>query len=153
MSGSFKLYNNDSRVILNELIDKKISVDLVVTSPPYDDLRNYDNSLDWNFNVFKEIAELIYKITVDGGVVVWIVNDKIIDGSKTLTSFKQALYFKSIGFNVNDVMIWNKNNPMPQLPHNRYTSAFEYMFCFSKGKPKTFNGIQLPCKNKGKKCI
>jgi site-specific DNA-methyltransferase (adenine-specific) len=148
---NINLYCDDCRNTLKKLIKNDIKVDLIVTSPPYDNLRNYNNSLEWNFEIFKEIADQLYTILNMGGVIIWIVNDKIVDGSKTLTSFKQALYFKSIGFNVNDVMIWNKNNPMPQIPHNRYTSAFEYMFCFSKGKPKTFNGIELPCKNKGRK--
>lgn len=80
---------------------------------------------------------------------VWNVNDKINQGSKTLTSFRQALYFKEIGFNVNDVMIWKKTNPMPQIKQPRYNQVFEYMLVFSKGKPKTFNPIMVNCKTAG----
>ena len=146
---SMQLYHNDCRITLKQLIRNKIQIDLVVTSPPYDNLRNYDNSLEWNFEVFKEVADYLYEIVVDGGVVVWVVNDKTDKGSETGTSFKQALYFKEIGFNLHDTMIYVKKNPIP-LNHNRYEQGFEYMFIFSKGRPKTFNPIRVPCKLKGK---
>lgn len=144
-----KLINEDSLIALNDLIRGGQKVDLTVTSPPYDTLRNYNENLNWNFDIFKKIADLLFKITVDGGVVVWVVNDATINGTKTLTSFKQALYFKDIGFNVHDVMLFAKNNPIPQLFHKRYTDAFEYMFIFSKGTPKTCNPLKEPCKNAG----
>ena len=114
-------------------------IDLVITSPPYDDLRDY-KGCDWNFEVFKEIAQELYRVIKPGGVLVWIVGDKTVKGSETLTSFKQALYFKEIGFNVHDTMIYAKNNPTPSKT-NRYQPCFEYMFVLSKGKPKTFNPI------------
>ena len=121
------------------------SVDLTVTSPPYDDLRGYNSNID-----FREVANQLYRITKPGGVVVWNVNDKIENGTKSLTSFKQCIMFNEIGFNVNDVMIWEKSNPMPQVKQPRYNQVFEYMFIFSKGKPKTFNPIMVECKSKGK---
>ena len=124
-------------------------VDLTVTSPPYDNLRTYAGTLDWNFDIFKQVANELYRITKDGGVVVWVVGDKTVKGSETLTSFKQAIYFNEIGFNVHDTMIYRKTNPIPQN-HNRYEQCFEYMFVFSKGKPKTFNPIREETKNKGK---
>lgn len=111
-------------------------IDLTVTSPPYDNLREYNG---YSFD-FKAIVRELFRITKEGGVVVWIVNDATIKGSETGTSFEQALYFKEIGFNLHDTMIWNKTK-MPQN-HNRYEQGFEYMFIFSKGKPKTFNGIR-----------
>lgn len=114
-------------------------VDLTITSPPYDDLRNY-KGCDWNFETFKEVANELYRVTKWGGVVVWVVNDKTIKGSESLTSFKQAIYFNDIGFNVHDTMIYAKNNPTPSKT-NRYQPCFEYMFVFSKGKPATFNPI------------
>ena len=77
------------------------------------------------------------------------VNDKTENGSKSLVSFRQALWFQTIGFNVNDVMIWEKENPMPTVKQPRYSDVFEYMFVFSKGKPKTFNPIMIPCKCAG----
>jgi site-specific DNA-methyltransferase (adenine-specific) len=115
---------------------KKISdecIDLTITSPPYDDLRNYNSKID-----FERVAKELYRITKDGGIVVWVVGDKVENGSKTLTSYKQALLFKEIGFNVYDIIIYEKTSP--SAPHkNRYFNAFEYMFIFSKGKPKTIN--------------
>ena len=126
----------------------KDSVDLVVTSPPYDDLRNYDNSLLWDFEVFRGIAKELYRVIAVGGVVIWVVADKTENGSETGTSFKQALYFKELGFNIHDTMIYRKLNYVP-LTHNRYEQEFEYMFCFSKGKPKTFNPIKVPRKYAG----
>jgi len=119
-------------------------IDLTVTSPPYDDLRTYKG---YTFN-FEEIAKELYRLTKQGGVVVWVVGDATIKGSETGTSFRQALYFKEIGFNLHDTMIWKKTNPIP-LTHNRYEQYFEYMFVFSKGSPKTFNPIKIPCATKG----
>ncbi len=117
------------------------SIDLTITSPPYDDLRNYNSNIN-----LKEIANELYRITKDGGIIVWVVGDKVKNGSKSLTSFKQALLFNEIGFNVYDVIIYEKTSP--SAPHkNRYFNAFEYMFVFSKGKPKTIN---LLCDRKNK---
>lgn len=113
------------------------SVDLTVTSPPYDDLRDYNG---YNFD-YKSIAEQLFRITKEGGVVVWVVGDKIVKGNKTLSSFKQALTFQKIGFNVHDTMIYKKKNT-PFMRSNAYTNCFEYMFVFSKGSPKTFNPLK-----------
>ena len=142
-----KLFNGDCLEVMKELPDK--SIDLIVTSPPYDDLRNYSNTLNWDFNIFKKIAEELYNITKVGGVLIWIVGDKTVNGSETGTSFKQALYFKEIGFNLHDTMIYQKKNYIP-LTHNRYEQEFEYIFCLSKGKPNTFNPIKIKTKNFGK---
>ena len=137
----------NSVVLLKRL--EKNSVDLVVTSPPYDNLRNYHESeVGWNFDIFKQIAQELFRVVKQGGVVIWVVGDKTDKGSETGTSFKQALYFKEIGFNIHDTMIYRKENYVP-LTHNRYEQEFEYMFCFSKGKPKTFNPIKIPCKYAG----
>ena len=123
-------------------------IDLTVTSPPYDNLRTYKG---YTFN-FKEIAKELYRVTKDGGVVVWVVGDATIKGSETGTSFKQALYFKEIGFNLHDTMIWRKPNPVPQFPTiKRYTNDFEYMFVFSKGQPNTFNPLETRCKTAGRR--
>lgn len=115
-------------------------IDLTVTSPPYDNLRTYDG-FSWDFEA---TAKELYRITKQGGIVVWIIGDATIKGSETGTSFKQALYFKEIGFNLHDTMIYHKNS-LP-MNHNRYEQDFEYMFVFSKGKPNTFNPIRIPCK-------
>lgn len=124
-------------------------IDLTVTSPPYDNLRTYNGNISqWSFEKFQEIAKELYRITKDGGVVVWVVGDATIKGSETGTSFRQALYFKEIGFNLHDTMIYRKQNYV-QLTHNRYEQEFEYMFVFSKEKPKTFNPIRVPCKYAG----
>ena len=121
------------------------SIDLTVTSPPYDNLRDYNG---YTFN-FEEIAKELFRVTKKGGIVVWIVGDATAKGSETGTSFKQALYFKEIGFNLHDTMIYAKNNPIP-LTHNRYEQQFEYMFVFSKGRPKTFNPKLIDCVGVGK---
>lgn len=143
------IYCGDARLVMKDIDDE--SVDMVITSPPYDNLRTYNNPDNpWNFDVFKGVADELYRVIKPGGVVVWIVNDRTMKGSKTLTSFKQALYFNEIGFNVNDVMIWNKTNPCPVVAQPRYTDTFDYMMVFSKGKPKTFNPIMVDCKNAGK---
>jgi DNA modification methylase len=110
------------------------SIDLCVTSPPYDNLRSY-NGFSWNFEY---IAQQTYRVLKPGGVLVWVVGDSVVDGSETLSSFEQALYFKKhAGFRMWDTMIWQKLTP--GLFPKRYTPDFEYMFVLSKGEPKTFN--------------
>lgn len=142
------ILNGDARYVLKNIPDSYI--DLTITSPPYDNLRKYNGSGNlWNYEVFKEIANELLRVTKDGGVVVWVINDKTENGSETLTSFKQAIYFQEIGFNMNDTMIWKKTNSMPQVKQPRYSQDFEYMFVFSKGKPKTFNPIMVECKCSG----
>ena len=121
-------------------------VDLVVTSPPYDDLRTYNG---YSFD-FESVAKELFRITKQGGVVVWVVGDATVNGSETGTSFKQALFFMQCGFNLHDTMIYAKNSYIP-LTHNRYEQQFEYMFVLSKGKPSTFNAIKQPCKTAGNK--
>lgn len=112
-------------------------IDLTVTSPPYDNLRDYKGFV---FD-FETIARQLYRVTKQGGVVIWVVGDATIKGSETGTSFRQALYFKDIGFNLHDTMIYQKSHcPFPSI--NRYYSQFEYMFVFSKGKPKTVKLLQ-----------
>ena len=126
------------------------SVDLTVTSPPYDNLRSYNGNNDsWNQELWKSVIEGLYRVTKDGGVVVWIVGDATIDGSETGTSFKQALYFMEVGFKLHDTMIFQKTNPIPQIYRKRYQGIFEYMFVFSKGKVKTHNPIMIDCLHAG----
>tara|TARA_Y100001963_G_scaffold141505_1_gene209793 strand:+ start:382 stop:1143 length:762 start_codon:yes stop_codon:yes gene_type:complete len=119
-------------------------IDLTLTSPPYDNLRTYRG---YSFD-FESIAKELYRITKDGGVLVWVVGDATIKGSETGTSFKQALYFKEIGFNLHDTMIYDKGYA-PNTQNNRYNNCFEYMFVFSKGKPKTYNLLREPRTTKG----
>lgn len=126
------------------------SIDLTVTSPPYDTLRTYNGNIDsWSFEKFQLIAQELYRVTKKGGIVVWVVADKTEKGSESGTSFRQALYFKEIGFSLYDTEIYQKQNIMP-LTHRRYEQEFEYMFVLCKGKkPNTFNPIMIPCKYAG----
>ncbi len=119
------------------------TIDLTVTSPPYDNLRTYAGTLDWSFAIFQQVANELYRITKDGGVVVWVVGDATIKGSETGTSFKQALYFKDVGFNLHDTMIWEKSTfSAVGALKIRYAPVFEYMFILVKGRLKTFNPIK-----------
>ena len=131
-----KINNDDCIKFMKKLPDN--CIDLTVTSPPYDDLRDYENKLVWNYNTFKKIAKELYRVTKKGGVVVWVIGDKTDKGNKSLTSFKHALYFQEIGFNIYDVIIYEKAGSGPPHP-NRYFNSFEYMFVMSKGKPKSVN--------------
>jgi len=131
------IYLGDCLEIMPTIPDK--SIDLTVTSPPYDNLRTYNNSLEWGGHIWKPIIQELFRITKDGGVVVWVVGDATIKGSETGTSFKQALYFMECGFNLHDTMIFHKSTP--PLTHKRYEQHFEYMFISVKGKIKTFNPI------------
>jgi DNA modification methylase len=121
------------------------SVDLVVTSPPYDDLRTYNDSSKWDHNVFKQVADEIARVLKPGGVIMWNVNDATVKGSETGSSFRQCLYFMDAhGLRLHDTMIYEKTGTAfasgPQSV--RYTQIFEYCFILSKGKPKTINLIQ-----------
>ena len=139
-----KIYNENCLDTMARMEDNFI--DLTVTSPPYDNLRTYNG---YSFD-FESIAKELYRVTKEGGVVVWVVGDKVNKGSETGTSFKQALFFKECGFNLHDTMIWYKPNAMPNVDKSRYCQSFEYMFVFSKGKPKTTNLRTIPTKNAGK---
>jgi len=130
-----KIIQGDALTVLKTLPDE--SIDMVLTSPPYDNLRTYGG---YTFN-FEGIAKELYRVIKNGGVVVWVVGDSVVDGSETGTSFRQALYFKEIGFNLHDTMIYEKCGCPYQDP-TRYLQMFEYMFVFSKGKPKTINLIK-----------
>lgn len=133
MKGENKIIQGDCLEVMKGFEPE--SIDLVVTSPPYDNLRTYNG---YSFN-FEGIAKELYRVTKQGGVVVWVVGDATMEGSETGTSFRQALYFKEVGFNLHDTMIYLSEKP--PLTHNRYEQKFEYMFVFSKSKPKTFNSI------------
>lgn len=137
-----QIYCGDCLDIMKNIPNE--AIDLVITSPPYDDLRKYNG---FTFD-FENIAKELWRVIKKGGVVVWVVGDKVIKGNKSLTSFKQALYFQSIGFNVHDVMIYKKKNT-PFMRSNAYTNCFEYMFIFSKGTPKTFKPIKIKSINGG----
>lgn len=138
-----KIYDESNLETMARMPDNFI--DLTVTSPPYDNLREYKG---YSFP-FEEIAKELYRVTKQGGVVVWVVNDATINGSESGTSFRQALFFIDCGFNLHDTMIYAKENP-PPLNHNRYEQAFEYMFVLSKGKPKTVNLLTEKSLNAGK---
>lgn len=141
-----QVIQGDCLEVMKGIPDK--SIDMVLTSPPYDNLRDYKG---YTFN-FKGIAQEIYRVLKDGGVCVWIVGDATIKGSETLNSFRQAIYFNSIGFNLHDTMIYRKNSlTFPDT--NRYYQCFEYMFVFSKGKPKTVNLIQDKINKQANKTI
>ena len=124
------------------------SVDLVVTSPPYDELRDYNGYV---FN-FEGMARGLFKVIKKGGVVVWVVGDKTRKGNKSLTSFRQALFFQDVGFNVHDVMIYRKKNT-PFMRSNAYTNCFEFMFILSKGSPKTFNPLKTKTIRQGQEML
>ena len=130
-----KNYNESNSETMAKMPD--CFVDLTVTSPPYDGLRTYHG---YSFP-FEEIAKELYRVTKDGGVVVWIVGDATVKGSETGTSFKQALYFMECGFNLHDTMIYEKNGAGAVGSNKCYLQNFEYMFVFSKGKINTFNLI------------
>lgn len=137
----FLLFNESNLDTMKRMPDNFI--DFTVTSPPYDGLRTYNG---YSFP-FEEIAKELFRITKDGGVLVWVVGDATVKGTETGTSFKQALYFKECGFNLFDTMIYAKP-PRGAVGNNKtYWQTFEYMFIFSKGNPKTIN---LICDRKNK---
>ena len=141
-----KIYNENCLDTMAKMPDNFI--DLVVTSPPYDNLRDYKGYVF----PFEDIAKELFRVVKKGGVVVWVVGDATINGSESGTSFRQALYFKEIGFNLHDTMIWEKHSFNHDPRNKRYKQHFEYNFILSKGKPKTYNEIKdVSVKNAGKR--
>ena len=138
-----RIANANCIAVMDDLDDA--SVDLVVTSPPYDSLREYSG---YHFDL-DGIVKRLYRVVKDGGVVVWVVADATVDGSETGTSFRQALLFMETGFKLHDTMIFRKRNPIPQVYRKRYGNEFEYMFVFSKGTVKTHNPIMIDCLHAG----
>lgn len=136
------LHNGDCLDVMKDVPDG--SVDLTVTSPPYDNLRTYNGNIEhWSFAKFQGIAKELYRVTKQGGAVVWVVGDATIKGGETGTSFRQALFFMECGFNLHDTMIWKKQTFTDTGSLKvRYAGVFEYMFVFVKGKLKTFNPIK-----------
>jgi len=147
MQHSNKIYNEDCLITLGRLPDN--SIQATITSPPYDDLRKYEG---YSFD-FDSIAKELFRVTKESGVVVWVVGDSTKNGSESGSSFRQALGFMKIGFNLHDTMIYEKNSPAYPANRNgnRYTQIFEYMFVFSKGKPKANLIIDKPNKWAGHK--
>ena len=137
------IYNEDCIDTMSRMEDNFI--DLTVTSPPYDNLRKYNG---YSFD-FESIAKELFRVTKEGGVVVWVVGDKTNKGSESGTSFKQALFFKECGFSLHDTMIYQKS--VPPMNDRRYQHNFEYMFVFVKGRLKTFNPIMIEKKYKDKR--
>ena len=136
------LIQGDSLLKIKDIPDE--SVDMTLTSPPYDNIRTYNgNNTLWGEHVWMGVIEGLYRITKQGGVVVWVVGDATVKGSETCTSFKQALFACSVGFNLHDTMIYSKY-AMPSTA-KRYSQDFEYMFIFTKGSIKCFNKLETKC--------
>ncbi len=132
-----RIYNENCLLTMAKMQEN--TVDLTLTSPPYDDMRSYGGH---GFNDFEAIVPELFRVTKEGGVVVWVVGDQTIKGDETGTSFRQALYFKEKGFKLFDTMIYMKT-PRGAVGNNRtYWQTFEYMFVFAKGTPKTINLIK-----------
>lgn len=127
------------------------SVNLELTSPPYDSLRTYGGNMTWNLEIFKAIAREMVRVLRPGGVIVWNVCDQCEKGSYSANSLRQVLYFtEELGLNLHDTMVWHKPSPFGRKRGKRYQAAFEPMYVFSKGEPETFNPIMRKCKNGGK---
>lgn len=138
-----QITNANCIAVMDDLDDA--SIDLVITSPPYDNLREYSG---YHFDL-NGIIKRLYRVVKDGGVVVWVVADATVDGTETGSSFRQALLFMEIGFKLHDTMIFRKRNPIPQVYRKRYRNEFEYMFVFSKRFVKTHNPIMTDCLHAG----
>ncbi len=136
----FTIYHENCIETLGRMPDDVI--DMTITSPPYDDLRDYNG---YHFPI-EDITKGLFAKTKPGGVVIWVVADRTYNGSESLSSFEHAFAFREAGFRVHDTMIYAKNNPIPSDCGKRYRQAFEYMFCFSKGQPETFNPMTVAIK-------
>lgn len=143
-----KIYNDNCIDVMDKMILDNEKVDVVITSPPYDNLRDYEGTLVWTEDIWKSVISRLYGVTSKDGIVVWVVGDSVSDGSESGSSFRQALHFMEVGFKLHDTMIFEKNSSTfpARKSSNRYTQIFEYMFVFSKGSVKK----SLICDKKNK---
>jgi DNA modification methylase len=140
-NNDINVYNDNCLDYMKTLPDN--SLKFTLTSPPYDDIRDYKG---YSFP-FEEIAQELWRVTRPGGVIAWNVADATVKGSETGTSMRQALYFMSLGFKLHDTMIYAKKNPMPaSVSSKRYHQSWEYIFILSKDAPETFNPIMVKAK-------
>ena len=140
---SLNKVHNESCITGMRKLDQE-SIDLVVTSPPYDNLRTYNDSSQWDFPTFTLVATELVRVLKEGGVIMWNVGDATVDGSETGSSFRQALHFMDLGLRLHDTMLYQKPSAAYPASHKsvRYSQVFEYCFILSKGKPKTINLIK-----------
>lgn len=142
-----KIYNMDC--VEGMAMIKEESIDMVITSPPYDSLRNYGQVIKtWSMDKVKQVSQNLFRVLKQGGVVVWVVGDETTQGTESMSSFKEAFIFRETGFLLHDTMIYLKENPCPVGGNKRYYQSFEYMFVFSKGIPSTFNPLTEKRRNK-----
>ena len=114
-----------------------VSPALILTSPPYDALRDYGG---YGFG-FARVAEAIVGVMPDGGYLVWVVSDATKDGSETGTSYRQVLGFMERGLKLHDTMIYQRALPRYIKGEPRYANTFEFMFVFVKGLSRVFHPI------------
>jgi DNA modification methylase len=124
------------------------SIDLILSSPPYDKMRRYASGSDFDFEA---LAAQCKRVLKPGGVLVWVVGDETVNGGETGTSFRQSLHFQEIGLRRHDTMIWEKANPIQCGARSRYIPAFEFMFVHSKGQPMTVNRLTEACRSPGRR--
>ena len=134
-----KIINTDCLDYL--LVQPSESIDFVLTSPPYDTMRLYKRKVEWSFGKFQSIAVELTRCLKPGSVIVWVVGDETVNHSETGTSFRQALFFKDLGLNLYDTMIFEKANPLPGYRPSMYRQCFEYIFVLCKGEMRIFNPI------------
>jgi site-specific DNA-methyltransferase (adenine-specific) len=151
------IYCGENSKVLKKVIEDN-SIDLTVTSPPYDlvdenmithsdkGIRDYQG-YTWDFVT---IAEELWRVTTKGGVVVWVVGDATVNGSETGSSFRQALYFKDVGFKLSDTMIYEAAGTGAKGSNKTYWQSFEFMFVLCKGVLETYNLLTCPHKNPNK---
>ena len=153
MAKQCSVYKGDSASSLGRIASNV--VDLVVTSPPYGNLRLYgDVANTWGWEKFKVIANELVRTLKPHGVIAWNVNDECVNGGYSCTSMRQIIHFTDVlGLRLHQCIVWRKKNPMPHRCKNRYQPSYELVYILSKGEPKTFNPLMRECKNRGKEYI
>ena len=142
-----QIFNEDCLETMKRMPDNY--VDLILTSPPYDNMRSYGGNKNYHQRLnqtgfsfdFEGIAKELTRVLKPGGVIMWNVQDQTIKGSRTGNSMRQALFFmEECGLFLHDHLIWYKTGtPFPSI--YRYRNVWENMFILTKGKPNTFNPI------------
>ena len=143
-----KIICEDNITYLKTLPDE--CIDFVITSPPYDALRDYNG---YKLDLHGLGVELL-RVLKDGGICVMVIQDSTRDFAKSLTSFRTIVdWCDNIGFRLFECNIYNRQGTEGAWWKKRFRVDHEYMPIFLKGKrPQYFDkeNIKIPSKHGGK---
>lgn len=134
-----EVFLDDARHLRKRI--KKGTVDVTVTSPPYFDMKDYGHSGQIGFGQtyekyladLKQVFKDVFYVTKETGSL-WVVIDSFKrDGAVVTLPFDFAREISSVGWKLQDVIIWKKDKTVPWSKKGTTRKIFEYVLFFSKG--------------------